>query len=67
MTGGRFSKNSPHATLYFQADDDKWRYLNWHDNALQNFTADEMKQLNDELKKSGSAGVATKEKVKLSE
>ena len=67
VSGGRFSKNSPHATLYFQADDDKWRYLNWHDNALQNFTADEMKQLNDELKKSGSAGVATKEKVKLSE
>ena len=63
VTGGRFSKNSPHATLYRRGE--KAGRLIWRDNQPLNFTADEMKGLNDELKKCGGADSAAKNEAKL--
>ena len=63
VTGGRFSKNSPHATLYRRGE--KAGRLIWRDNQPLNFTADEMKGLNDELKKCGEADAAAKNEAKL--
>ena len=63
VTGGRFSKNSPHATLYRRGE--KAGRLIWRDNQPLNFTTDEMKGLNDELKKCGEADAAAKNEAKL--
>ena len=63
VTGGRFSKNSPHATLYRRGE--KAGRLIWRDNQPFNFTAEEMKGLNDELKKRGEADAAAKNEAKL--
>ena len=63
VTGGRFSKNSPHATLYRRGE--KAGRLIWRDNQPLNFTADEMKGLNDELKKCGGDETAAKNEAKL--
>lgn len=63
VTGGRFSKNSPHATLYRRGENAG--RLIWRDNQPLNFTAEEMKGLNDELKKRGEADAAAKNEAKL--
>jgi len=63
VTGGRFSKNSPHATLYNRGE--KAGRLIWRDNQPLNFTPEEMKDLNDELKKSGESDAAAKNDAKL--
>jgi len=39
VTGGRFSRNSPHAPLYTRGE--KAGSLVWHDNKLLEFTSDE--------------------------
>ena len=63
VTGGRFSKNSPRATLYRRGE--KAGRLIWRDNQPLNFTADEMRGLNDELKKCGEGDAAAKNEAKL--
>lgn len=63
VTGGRFSKNSPHATLY-QREKGAGRLI-WRDNQPLNFTEAEMKGLNDELKKHGTTEAAAKNDAKL--
>ena len=63
VTGGRFSKNSPHATLYSRGE--KAGELIWRDNRPLNFTEDEMKALNDELKKSGRSEGSVRNNDKL--
>jgi len=63
VTGGRFSKNSPHATLYSRGP--RAGRLDWHDNRLLNFTEEEMKGLTDELKKTGAAATAAKDATQL--
>ena len=57
VTGGRFSKNSPHATLYSRGE--KAKRLIWRDNQPLNFSEGEMKELNDELKKQGASDKAS--------
>ena len=63
VTGGRFSKNSPHATLYSRGE--KAKRLIWRDNQPLNFTEGEMKELNDELKKQGETDKASVNNAKL--
>ena len=63
VTGGRFSKNSPHATLYRRGE--KAGRLIWRDNQPLNFTPDEMKDLNEELKKQGESDKAALSDAKL--
>ena len=63
VTGGRFSKNSPHATLYRRGE--KAGRLIWRDNQPLNFTTEEMKGLNEELKKQGAADKAALNDTKL--
>ena len=63
VTGGRFSKNSPHATLYRRGE--KAGRLIWRDNQPLNFTTEEMKGLNEELKKQGAADKAALNDAKL--
>ena len=63
VTGGRFSKNSPHATLYRR--DEKAGRLIWRDNQPLNFTTEEMKELNEELKKQGESDKASVNTTKL--
>ena len=64
VTGGRFSKNSPHATLYRRGKNAG--RLIWHDNQHLNFTPVDMKGLNDELNKNGAKAVTEKNNAKLS-
>ena len=63
VTGGRFSKNSPHATLYSRGE--KAKRLIWRDNQPLNFTTEEMKGLNEELQKQGAADKAALNDAKL--
>ena len=63
VTGGRFSKNSPNATLYRRGK--KAGRLIWHDNNLLNFKPADMKGLNDELKKNGQRESAETNHAKL--
>ena len=63
VTGGRFSKNSPHAVLYRRGE--KAGPLVWKDNRPLNFSVDEMKDLNEELKKTGEAERASVNNAKL--
>lgn len=63
VTGARFSKNSPNATLYSRGKDAG--RLFWRDNQPFNFNAADMKELNDELKKCGEADAAAKNEAKL--
>ena len=48
VTGGRFAKDSPHATLYRRGE--KAGRLVWSDNRALRFTAEELKGLEDALK-----------------
>ena len=63
VTGGRFAKSSPKSTLYSRGKDAEG--LIWHDNKLLNFAPDELKGLNDELKKRGESDSAAKGKENL--
>ena len=63
VTGGRFSKNSPHATLYSRGE--AAGRLIWRDNQPLNFTDEEMKDLNEELKKQGGSDKAALSDAKL--
>jgi len=63
VTGGRFSKNSPNATLYHRGENAK--RLIWRDNQLFNFTLGEMKELEDELRKYGETERSTNSDAKL--
>lgn len=63
VSGCRFSKNSPNATLYSRGKDAG--RLFWRDNQPFNFNAADMKELNDELKKCGEADTAAKNETKL--
>ena len=63
VTGGRFSKNSPHATLYSRGE--KAGRLIWRDNQPLNFTDEEMKGLNEELKKQGGSDKSSVNDAKL--
>ena len=63
VSGGRFSKNSPHATLYRRGENAG--RLIWHDNQPLNFTDEEMKALNEELKKQGESDKASVNDAKL--
>ena len=48
VTGGRYSKNSPHSTLYVRGAEAG--NLLWFDNRVTGFTAEETKTLDDMLK-----------------
>ena len=63
MHGGRFSKNSPHATLYKRGENAG--KLIWRDNKLLNFTAEEMKDLDRELKKENRKAESVNREEKL--
>ena len=63
VTGGRFSKNSPNAMLYHRGE--KAKRLIWRDNQPFNFTSGEMKELEDELRKSGETERSTSSDAKL--
>ena len=63
VSGGRFSKNSPHATLYRRGENAG--RLIWRDNQPLNFTEGEMKDLNEELKKQGESDKASVNDAKL--
>ena len=63
VTGGRFSKNSPHATLYRRGENAG--RLIWRDNQPLNFTDGEMKDLNEELKKQGGSDKSSVNDAKL--
>ena len=63
VTGGRFTKGSPHATFYRRGK--KAGRLIWRDNQMFNFKPTDMKGLNDELKKSGANESAAKSDAKL--
>jgi len=63
VTGGRFSKNTPQATLYRRGE--KAGRLIWRDNLPQNFQPSEMKELNDELRKSGGTEGSVKSAAEL--
>ena len=64
MYGGRFSKNSPNATIYRRGEGAG--KLLWRDNKLINFEPGEMSDLAAELMKQDSAVVSEKDDVKLS-
>lgn len=64
VTGGRFSKNSPHATVYRRGE--KAGPLTWKFNRLVNFSEEEMQDLNDELKRSDQDEKAVMDDTKLS-
>ena len=63
VSGGRFSKNSPHATLY-RREAGAGRLI-WRDNQPLNFTESEMKDLNDELRKQGASDKSVINPAKL--
>ena len=63
VTGGRFTKSSPHSTLYRRGE--KAKRLIWRDNQLFNFKSDEMKELEDELEKSGETERSAASDAKL--
>ena len=63
MHGGRFSKNSPHATLYKRGENA--RKLIWRDNKLLNFTPEEMNDLDRELKKENRKAESVNREEKL--
>ena len=63
VTGGRFSKNSPHATLYRRGE--KAGRITWRDNLPLNFTAEEMAGLNAELGKRGESEKSSVSNAKL--
>ena len=63
VSGGRFSKNSPHETLYRRGENAG--RLIWRDNQPLNFTEGEMKDLNEELKKQGGSDKSSVNDAKL--
>ena len=63
VTGGRFTKISPNATLYRRGENVK--RLIWRDNQSFNFKPDDMKELEDELKKSGATERSASSDAKL--
>ena len=63
VTGGRFTKTSPRATLYCRGK--KAGRLIWTDNQMFNFKPADMKGLNDELKKRGAKESSEKNDAKL--
>ena len=63
VTGGRYSKKSPNATLYRRGE--KASRLIWRDNQPFNFEPDDMKELEDELRKSGETERSTASDAKL--
>ena len=63
VTGGRFTKTSPNATLYRRGE--KASRLIWRDNQPFNFKPADMKELEDELKKSGAMERSTASDAKM--
>ena len=63
VTGSRFTKTSPRSTLYRRGE--KAGRLIWHDNLPRNFKPEELKELNDELHKSGTSDSAVKNAAKF--